>query len=332
MRTHYLETAHTAPTSAEGLAPFLIQFDPSHVPHVPMSQPVAEILLCLEARFPLADNPIWKESPNIDLLRQAEMLVKKTPPESPAGNDILLAHWAVTGDLPSLTELVRRVMNRDGSSAADSLGSDAISLLSDAEATDPYFAMELADCNFSLGRLKFGNFPPGSVSLPLVSAPPPPSPRAQPVARALRDLPVVQSAVNGGPAANRDSGTVDVGGVKMSISAAVKLSDGLARAVTELLRPAEGFTWLNDSADPQARSILVDLDGKRGEGLPDVGGGLCQAEVIQVAARGPDPNTGKYIGRLYNRQNGYSEFKTDSDDMNTAKFMVAERVRADLQT
>lgn len=132
--------------------------------------------------------------------------------------------------------------------------------------------------------------------------------------------------------ADMAAGTVKLGGASLSISAAIKAGDSITRAVVELLRPAEAFAWLDDNHDPQSRSILVDLDGVRGKGLPEVGGGLLQGEVLQIPSRGPDPEAGKYLGRIYNRGGGFTEFATGVDDVNAAKFQVAERVRQELKT
>jgi hypothetical protein len=267
--------------------------------------------------------------------------------DSPAAMsaDGLFEHWATNADQECLAELIRRAIHRDGSNAADVAGSEAIGLIQqrlndtlDGESVYPAFAGALTKANFSLGSMKFGNYP-APLSLPLPAGPQVPKDVLNRFTTRRRDL--VQSTVPaaapdirrpsprmaGIPYPDLDAGTVNVGSTALSISDAIKLRDSLTIAVVELLRPAEGFQWLNDNADPQSRSILVDLDGERGKLLQEVGGGRLQGEVIQIPSKGPDENAGKYLARMYNYENGFNEFQTGSDDMNVAKFKLAERVR-----
>ena len=270
-------------------------------------------------------------------------------------NDLALAKWAAAAPDSKdyfLTEVLRVAAHRDGSNKVDAASIDMVWLLCEAERTDPLLEEALKASGVSLGSIRFGNFPPGcagfslsSVSKPVSAAPPrkaiPTSATAgpSPAGHQLRQPPgfsvgsqflpkVPRPAVVGLPQADLDGGTVKVGSTSFSISDAIKLRDGLTAAIVELLRPEEGYTWLDDTGDPQSRSILVDLDGQRAKGLPEVGGGFLQGEVIQIPAKGPDVNAGKYLGRLYNTVGGFTEFATDSGDMNTAKFKVSERVRS----
>lgn len=301
----------------------------------------AGILSGVFERFGTAE--VWVDKAAESLAATNEILAAAAAPG--VGNDVLLARWAVTGSLVPLGELARRALHRDGSSEADTVGIDAIGLLSDSLKADPLLASELAANNFSLARVRFGVYLPGSFSLPLppltpiskrrpvpVAGPPVGAAAKPDVGEAGRSvgLPGTSARPAEGPVPNFSSGTVDLNGSKLSVSAAVTLRDGLERAVVTLLRPAEGFAWLDDNADPQARSALVDLDSVRGKGLPDTAGGMLAGEVIQTPAKGQDQNAGQYRGRVYSRGGGYSEFEASTDDMNVAKFMVAERIRQSL--
>lgn len=336
VRTDYLAVAHKAPADVASLPEY---FDLLEAGVVPAAVEYA-LTLVLVDRFPLADHAEpWEVAG--DLPTVAALWLQGLDQNSAGANDALLARWAATGSLDDLAELIRRAMNRDGSNVADSVGSDALHLLAEAEQADPALAGALAANNFSLGRLRFGAFPPGSIKLPLTADP------AKPMAAGARILPtsgapasgaalvaqpVAQVPYSAGPAsADLASGRVLLGSSKLSVTAALGLRDAITRAVLELTRPAEGFQWVDDTADPQVKSSLFDLDTDRGEGLPQVPGGLLAAEVNQVPALGPDPNAGKYTARIYNRAGGFAEFMTDRDDINAAKTVVADRVRAELK-
>lgn len=331
-RPDFLPIAHRAPFEVEGLPDYLQSLQ-SQVGDFPAA--VAGIVVALSERF--HDAVIWTEDRADSMLRWASELLKGLP-DNQGWNDVYLARWAVSGKLDPLAELVRRCINRDGSNGADFTGTDAIALLAEALEVDPLLKAELAANNVSLGSMKFGLWP--SLSLPL-------APRGSaavvriPQAAAARNAqipayPVTPAVFEPAPAfvpdpsapvADLDAGMVNVGGAKLSISAAIALRDGLERAVVALLRPAEGFAWSDDPNDPFARSILLDLDTQRGEGLPVVTGGLMQGEVIQIQARGPDVNAGKYKARVYSKTGNISEFLCGTDDVNAAKCKVAERVR-----
>jgi hypothetical protein len=359
-RTDFLAVAHSAPTDPAELSGFLASPALTSLDETNQAA-FAGIVRALAQKFSPEQYPeAWADHAG-EMLTQADRIVLRSGASlaeifGESTNDALLARWAILGDIDSLAELVRRAMNRDGSNQADQLGADAVALIAEGADMDPALAVALGENNFSMAALRFGAYPPGSVSLPLPvragTAPAPAkaavtatasAPAAAPAVDLRSNTPPPVSPVLAAPlpagvraagnnaSADHESGTVRLGGATLSISAAVRVRDSITTAVVELLRPAEGFQWVDDTHDPQSRAILVDLDGARAKaaGLEEVGGGFLQAEVIQVPSRGPDPNAGKYLGRLYGA-GGFTEFQTGSDDMNAAKFAVAERVRQSL--
>lgn len=329
MRTQFLEVAHRAPADPAGLADYL---DSGLAPiWLEFPAAVAGIVTALLDRFP--DMGLWIDA-GVDWTHNASGFLQALVPEHTSWNDVYLARWAVSGSLVPLGELVRRSIHRDGSRTATSVGSDAMALLIEAAAADPVLRAELAANNVSLGRVRFGVFLEGAFSLPMplvasgrpapAPAPPLPVQIASFTAHAAR--PSSAYAQPAGPSPDFASGTVTVDDRVLSITAATKVRDGLTRAITALLRPDEGFVWVDDTADPQARAVLLDFDGSRCAGLSESGGGYVRADVTQVPSRGPDPNSGKYAARVYSAA-GSVEFMTGVDDMNAAKFQVAERVR-----
>jgi len=350
MRTDYLESAHQAGKMAPasdvpGFLKALTEMDAAA--DGPGRGGYLQVIRSLAATYPDA----FTDPELAGLLDVTNSDLADLTPDKPGSNDVLLAGWAFSGSVEPLTELLRRLLHRDGSNVSDSVGGDAVALVMEAAEADPDFAAALGANNFNLARFRFGNHPAGSFSLPLVSHVNPGPRRTQvagttqaaaapaAVAKTTAAAPAVSvprrvtrtvSVSEGLAAADHAAGSVRIGGASLSLSDAVKLRDSVTTAVVELLRPAEGFQWLDDNHDPQSRSILVDLDGIRGKGLPEVGGGLLQGEVIQIASRGPDPDAGKYLGRLYNKTGGFTEFATGSLDANAAKFAVAERVRQEL--
>jgi len=350
MRTDFLAFAHSAPAEAGGLPDFLAQLAGVDTDNPPA---FAAIVRSLVLKFPPESTPdLWEEPDAAAALDLADTIIGRLNAAvvSPGWNDVHLARWAVAGSLEELAELVRTAMHRDGSNVADSVGGDAVALLMEAADADPSFAAVLEANNVNFGRMRFAPYPSGSFSLPI----PTPATASGPTRRATSPagnssalaktsaaVPASNVEVMSRPSrprpaaaglavADHAAGKVLIGGVSLSISDALKARDAITTAVVDLLRPAEGLQWVDDTADPQSSSTLIEWDGIRGKGLPESGGGLLQGAVIQVAARGPDPEAGKYIGRVYNKNGGFTEFATGADDINAAKFAVAERVRQTL--
>lgn len=361
-RTDFLPLAHQAPTDVAGLPGFLAVLKSGSL-ETDHPAAFAGIVNALYVKFPEAE--VWTGE-DAEILAAAHNLYTTTPVTSAMWNIFHLAGWAVTGSLVDLAELVRAVLNRDGSADALHVGTAAISLLAEALEADPVLAAELKACNFSLGSFKVGSYPtPGSVKLPLVVAsktavgrPNNPAGGSMVPSLPVATLPTVTKAVSSVAPVRASAisplgiGTVRVPGAAavvadekagrvmldigafpltaLTITDAVKLGTSLTVAAGNLIRPAEGFQWVDDTVDPQYHSMLVELDGVRGKGLPAPpvpSGALMQAQVVQVPSAGPDPNAGKYTARIYNRTGGFDEFATGADDMNDAKFAVAERVR-----
>jgi len=355
MRTDYLQSAHQAgkldlASDVPGFLSDLAGADVSNENQgafAAIIRHLADAVLDHPDSGPSSPSPVFKPgSPAAEELIASDKILAELTPDKPGSNDVLLVRWAFSGSLDPLAELLRRLVHRDGSNVADSVGGDAVALVMEAAAADPAFAETLTANNFDLGKFRFGNHPVGSFSLPRpvqaahsgatrrATSPPPPVKTTAPAAASIVEVIPRPSrprpAAAGLAVADHAAGKVLIGGVSLSISDAVKARDAITTAVVELLRPAEGLQWVDDTADPQSSSTLIEWDGIRGKGLPESGGGLLQGAVIQVAARGPDPEAGKYIGRVYNKTGGFTEFATGADDINAAKFAIAERVRQTL--
>jgi hypothetical protein len=313
----------------------------------------AGVVSAIHDAFPELD--AWQDEPAKSYLAElsAEPFIAGVP-EGPEGNGYYAARFSVAGLVPDLVELVRRAKHRDGSTAAIQTSSAALSLLSAAAEGRADIALSLSSLGLDLSNIKFGNHPAGALPVPYftpgvdpvlnLNAPEAGASTAEvtvrvrraanPVPAAAREFPPEPAAAAtpqlAGPYdssvfADVGAGTVQVGGLHLSITKALALVDGLVSATRRLLLPAEGCQWVNDQTDPLKFSSLVVLDSYLAAGLPVFpGGGALLAEITQ------SEQDGLYRVKVYDRTGGSSQFG-ESSDMNDAKFLTAERVRPELQ-
>lgn len=311
----------------------------STLEHSALTDPIerAGIVSALHDAFP--DLEEWMAEPAAGfLLDLSEEPLIAGPQETPDWNTYYARRFSISGSLADLRELVRRAKHRDGSTASIQTSSAALSLLSEAADGHPEIAVALASAGLDLAAIQFGVFPAGApataaaaprgalgtgaigsrASAPVAFPPVPAS--AAPAAAAAPSGWSPRVVV-----ADPFAGTVEVGGVPLSVTAALAMLDDLTRATRRLLLPAEGTAWVNDRIDPLKLSELVMLDPYLAAGLPlFAAGGAILAEVLQ------SPEDGVYRGKLYDRSGGSSQFG-EWHDMNQAKCSIAERVRPELQ-